>query len=161
MLTLIDRTTDGVRSVSADLRPPFLEDLGLRAALEWLLQRVTRQTGIVHELHADAQHVPLEPARVAYLMFQEALTNVARHAGARRVVVTVTTSNADLLVTLTDDGKGIPREAILNPRSLGLIGMRERAAALGGSVTVEPGPGGGTVVRIRLPLEPGANRRSK
>jgi signal transduction histidine kinase len=151
MLKLVDDTIDTVRRIASGLRPPALEDLGLVAAVETLLERFADQTGIGVELKASADDVPKIARRALYRIVQEALTNVVRHSRASRVRV-VLESSADLIrLEIADDGVGIPPGMIENPGSLGLVGMRERATALGADFKVEGGPGSGTIVRAALP----------
>ncbi len=151
LVTLVDATIEAGRQISAELRPPILEDLGLAAAIEWSLQRFGEQTGIRYGLQADEDNVPLEAGRALYRILQEALTNVARHAAARRVDVRLDRADGELVLEVRDDGKGISDAVLHDTRALGLVGMRERAMALGGTVTFSRSPGGGTMVTVRLP----------
>lgn len=148
MLALVDDTIDSVRRIAARLRPPVLEDLGLAAAIDALLQRFARQTGIAVELEADTAEVPPDARRPLYRIVQEALTNVARHAQASRVRVGLQRQPDCLVLEIADDGVGIPPGMIGNPGSLGLVGMRERAAALRAAFEVVGGAEGGTTVRV-------------
>jgi signal transduction histidine kinase len=137
-----------------------LDDLGLVAAVEWQAQEFVRRSGteckVVERLGALPLGRPVSTA--AFRILQEGLTNVTRHAAARQVTVTLEESRGELVLTLLDDGKGIKPEAVTHPRSLGLLGMRERAARLGGTVEIGPGAQGGTLLRLRLPLPPAAVR---
>jgi signal transduction histidine kinase len=151
MMVLVDDTIDSVRRIAAGLRPPALEDLGLVAAVETLLERFADQTGIRVELQASVDDVPRVARRALYRIIQEALTNVVRHARASRVRVVLESSPELVRLEVADDGVGIPPGMIENPGSLGLVGMRERAAALGADFKVEGGPGSGTTVRATLP----------
>lgn len=148
MLALVDDTIDNVRRIARRLRPPVLEDLGLAAAVDALLQRFSRQTGLAVELQADAVDVPPLAGRALYRIVQEALTNVARHAGASRVRVRLASEPDRLLLEIADDGVGIPTGVIHGAGSLGLVGMRERAAALRASFEVLGEGGAGTTVRV-------------
>jgi PAS domain S-box-containing protein len=148
MLALVDDTIDSVRRIAGRLHPPVLEDLGLAAALEGLLQRFTRRTGIAVELQAEPADVPPVAARALYRIVQEALTNVARHAGAATVRVRLAPEPDRLLLEIADDGIGIRPGVIRNPGSLGLVGMRERAMALRASFEVLGEAGAGTTVRV-------------
>jgi two-component system, NarL family, sensor histidine kinase UhpB len=151
MLHLVDDTIDTVRRIASGLRPPVLEDLGLVAALETLLERFADQTGIRVELQASADDVPKVARRALYRIVQEALTNVARHSRASQVRVVLESSPDLVRLEVADDGVGIPPGMIENPGTLGLVGMRERATALGADFKVEGGPGSGTTVRATLP----------
>jgi PAS domain S-box-containing protein len=151
MLELVDYTIETVRRIASGLRPPVLEDLGLVAALEPLLKRFSEQTGIQVELQADQDDLPNAARRALYRIVQEALTNVARHARATHVRVVLASSSDPLRLEITDDGIGIPSGRIESSGSLGLVGMRERAAALGARFEIEGAPGGGTTIRATLP----------
>ena len=151
MLALVDDTIDSVRRIAGRLRPPVLEDLGLAAAVDALLERFSRQTGLAAELEADGVEVPPAARRALYRNVQEALTNVARHAQATRVRVRLQ-ATADLVVLeIADDGRGMPPAAIETRGGLGLVGMRERAAALGAEFQIRPGPDGGTTIHVSVP----------
>ena len=158
MLVLVDDTIDSVRRIASQLRPPVLEDLGLAAAIDARLERFSQQTGLQVELQAGTDEVPEVARRGLYRIVQEALTNVARHAQARSVRVRLQCSPALVVLEIADDGVGIAAGMITNPRSLGLVGMRERAAALGATFHVAGDPGGGTIIRVTLPRphDPGA-----
>jgi len=148
MLALVDDTIDSVRRIAGRLRPPVLEDLGLAAAVDGLLQRFARQTGIAVELQADTVDVPPAAGRALYRIVQEALTNVARHAQADRVRVRLASGPDRLLLEIADDGVGIRPGMIGNTGSLGLVGMRERATALRASFEVLGDAGVGTTIRV-------------
>ncbi len=148
----VDATVDAVRRIAAELRPAVLDDLGLGAALEWQATEFERRSGVACTLDTplDDAAVDEPTATAVFRVFQEALTNVARHAGARRVVARLTREDDTLVLRVADDGVGVAPGAG-RPGAVGLVGMRERAAALGGDVTVRPGAAGGTVVTLRVP----------
>jgi signal transduction histidine kinase len=132
----------------------MLDDFGLLAALLWHAERFSRQTG----MQVDVQHgeLPLPPspevATTAYRVAQEALTNVARHAGVNRATLQLWTAGQTLYVQVTDAGRGFDVETTLaQPVSSGLIGMRERVRLVGGTLSIESAPGG-TQVMAELPL---------
>jgi PAS domain S-box-containing protein len=150
-LALVDDTIDTVRRIASGLRPPVLEDLGLAAAIEGLLERFASQTGSEVELLADSDDVPKTARRALYRIVQEALTNIARHAQASRVRVVLQCSADLVLLEVSDDGVGIPPGMFGRRGSLGLVGMRERAASIGGDFQVQDRPGGGTIIRVALP----------
>ncbi len=152
MLDMVDATIDSVRRIASHLRPPVLDDLGLAAAIETRLERFGQQTGIAVELRADNDDVPAFARRALYRIVQEALTNVARHADAHAVRVSLTCTPERVTMEIDDDGIGIPTGMIDNQGSLGLVGMRERAAALGADFKVQGSPGRGTTIRVILPL---------
>lgn len=146
-----------MRRIVQDLRPQALEELGLVPALQTLADGFAGRTGIacVLDIQALSDAETLRPQTLAtcvYRVVQEALNNVARHARARRVTVRLTTLPSRLLaVTVSDDGVGIRAEQLRQPESFGLLGLRERVRALGGSLSVRPGPGGGTTLEALLP----------
>ncbi|HEX6851289.1 MAG TPA: two-component regulator propeller domain-containing protein [Candidatus Polarisedimenticolaceae bacterium] len=159
---LIDRMIGHVRELSLDLRPPLLDELGLAAALRGYLEALSRRSGIGIELRAEGvpAALPDDVAIAAFRVAQEAVTNVLRHGGAGRVEVDLGYDRAGLELTVVDDGRGFDVAAAFeragSGRHLGLLGMRERVEAMGGSLAVESTPGSGTRVHARLPLEDGA-----
>src|SRR5262249_5407602 len=144
-----------VRRISSQLRPPVLDHLGLAAALSWKAREVETQCGIVFNVSVDLaeDHVARDVATAAFRVFEEALTNVLRHAEAKHVDVRLAEKKGWLELEVIDDGKGIQPTDIEDPRSLGLMGMRVRARNLGGRVSLATKNGRGTIVTLRLPLE--------
>lgn len=156
MLGMVDETLASVRRISTDLRPMMLDDLGLHAALEWLARDAARRLGIEVTLQLD-EHEPVLDDRVAtaaFRMVQEALTNVARHARASDVQIGLHQAGGALQISVRDNGVGYPDDALRREGSMGLIGMRERAALLGGHAELSNPPGGGALLRVQLPLAP-------
>jgi len=153
---LVDQTLDAARHIARQLRPPALDDLGLETAIEWLVEEFRSRTGIDCELRSDLAGLPAPGPQdtAAFRIVQEALTNVARHASAHRAVVRVSFHDDVLTIQVDDDGTGVPREALRAPQSLGILGMRERARAHGGELTIRRLPRGGTRVQARLPMPP-------
>jgi PAS domain S-box-containing protein len=154
MLSLVDSTIQAVRRLSSELRPRMLDDLGLVAALEWQAGEFGRRTGIACRFATDLETLDLEAdqATAVFRIFQEALTNVARHAGASRVEVTLGVADGELRLSVLDDGVGITRDQAQASGSLGLLGMRERAGALGGRVEIHGQADAGTRVTVRIPV---------
>lgn len=154
MRALLDSTLATTRRLSADLRPLVLDDLGLGAASEWLVQGFSERAKVPCTLHVDPALADLgEPhATVLFRVMQESLTNVARHARATRVEVTLARERDHAVLTVRDDGVGMDAQAQSKPRSYGLRGIRERVLLVGGEVTVDSRPGSGTVIRARVPL---------
>ena len=148
----IDATIHATRQVSADLRPPLLEDLGLAAALEWAGQRFSDRTGIACALDLQDQDMPVEAARALYAITQEALTNVVRHAAAHGITLRLTCTANVILLEVKDDGVGFEPSAASDFHTLGFLGMRERAAAVDATLSVSSELGRGTTVTIHLPL---------
>ncbi len=154
---LVDRTIDVVRDISTRLRPSVLDDLGLAAAVEWQAGDIARRSGIDVQVSAPIEGPELdrEHATALFRIFQEALINVVRHAGAKRVSVSLRRVDRHVELEVADDGKGISADAVESPMALGLLGMRERAVVLGGDVEFQRGETGGTVVTARIPLPAG------
>jgi signal transduction histidine kinase len=151
-LELADRIIQSVRRISTELRPGIL-DLGLAAAVEWQAQEFQARTGIQCKLRLLAQEVVAPDASTAlFRILQETLTNVARHAKATRVEVVKQRVRDRLVLRIRDNGRGFDQADPSLSKSLGLLGMRERAAILGGRVNITSAPGKGTTVTARIPL---------
>jgi PAS domain S-box-containing protein len=154
MAGLTDTTINAVRRIASELRPSILDDLGLIEAVEWQTQQFQARTGI--ECHCDCslQSIPLNDRQCTALfrIVQEALTNILRHAQATRVEVAMRVVDDLLELTVSDNGRGITPAETLSKKSLGLLGMRERAHLIGGRVDITGLPGGGTTVQVRVPL---------
>jgi len=159
---LVDRTIEAVHRISLDLRPSTL-DLGIVAALEWQAREFEKGSGIACIFRSAEREIELDPDHAAALfrIFQEALTNVAKHAGATRVTVTLRRQRQHLTLAICDNGRGIAPADRLKPHSFGLRGMSERARALGGTLTLSAAPGGGTMVSIKIRLAPPPPARSE
>jgi two-component system sensor histidine kinase UhpB len=142
---------EDVRRIARDLRPDTLVELGLSSALRALATRFTRQTGVPVErdIAADVPALAEESELVVYRVAQEALTNVARHAGARRVELRLARSGTGAVLIVDDDGAGVPANA--GPAARGITGMRERALLVGGRLRVVRRPEGGTRVHLEVP----------
>jgi PAS domain S-box-containing protein len=153
-IELINATINTVRKLATQLRPGILDDLGLTAALEWQAQEFQARTGILCEFDHLAENLELEPARATavFRICQEALTNVARHAQATKVGISLQQGTLDLVLEVTDNGRGITDNELANPHSLGLLGMRERAFLLGGNFSIKGRPNRGTTVTAQIPL---------
>jgi len=152
---LLDQTVSSTRRISADLRPLMLDDLGLADAASWLVDDFGKRYGIASriEINADGglEHLSKNVSTTVYRAIQESLTNIARHSGARNAWVILAAENGGLEVEVEDDGRGIAPEDLAKTRSLGLKGMRERIAYIGGSFEVARAPRGGTRLKIRVP----------
>ncbi|MEW5968011.1 MAG: ATP-binding protein [Pseudomonadota bacterium] len=156
---VVDQTIDATHRIAASLRPPAL-DFGIVSAIEWMLKRFQSYTDIACEFRAPEQKIQLGPDVdiAVFRIVQEALTNVAKHAHASRVKVTLSVSRAALKLTVTDNGGGIPPGAERKGGdSFGVLGMIERATTLGGELSVAPAGRRGTRVSLRVPL-PGARK---
>ncbi|MEP6573428.1 MAG: PAS domain S-box protein [Gemmatimonadota bacterium] len=150
---LIDTTVQTVRRISARLRPVVLDTLGLTAAIEWALEEFEKRTGLRSELRDDAPDLKLagDPSIAIFRILQEGLTNVARHAGASSVLVSLECVDSQFVMTVDDDGRGLP-EGQSQDTTLGILGMQERAALVQGSIEVVSLPGRGTRLRVWVPL---------
>jgi PAS domain S-box-containing protein len=157
ILEVIDMTAKTVRRIASELRPSLLDDLGLQAAMEWHLEEFEKRSGIQKELHLPASEILLPDALKIgiFRIFQESLTNVARHADASRVIVRLEHHDNKLLLTIQDNGKGFT-EKEANKNTLGLLGMKERTQMMGGEYSISGIPEGGTIVTVMIPL-PGVN----
>lgn len=156
MSAQVDGAIESVRRISSDLHPAVLDRLGLAAALDWLARDREQKAALAIPVHIVGLHEPHDPmvANSVFRVTQEALTNVMRHAGASVVSVELVEQHDTLTLTITDDGCGIDAGAAEGPRSLGILGMRERARLLGGSLTVAGAPGAGTTITLVVPLRP-------
>ncbi|MEX2156900.1 MAG: PAS domain S-box protein [Gemmatimonadales bacterium] len=150
---MVDDLVKGVRRIATELRPPILDELGLPAAIEWLAHDFTRRTRIAcgATVLPPTAAIPAGLATALFRIVQEALTNVARHAGAARVCIALDVLSDVVSLEVTDDGRGITDAAASGPASLGILGMRERAAAQGGVLEVGPRADGGTRVAAWFP----------
>jgi signal transduction histidine kinase len=159
MTNATDEILASVRRISASLRPGVLDDLGLRAAIEWQAEEFERRTGIPCRVRSEVGDLQLERglATAVFRIYQEALTNVARHASATAVDVSLRLERGQLKLLVEDDGVGVPEIA---PRSstLGLLGMRERARRCGGDCEVRRRSPRGTTVALSVPLRFPAER---
>lgn len=152
--SLIDDTIHTVRRIATELRPGILDDLGLSAALDWQIQEFARRTNLTYSLTdtTDGYAPPRAHATALFRIFQETLTNVARHAHASHVCVRLSLEDDHLILTVKDNGQGFQVEETTLTHSLGLMGMRERAQACNGSLQLESTPGDGTRMTASMPL---------
>lgn len=153
MRELAEGTIDVVRQIASNLRPAAL-DLGLVPAIEWLLDDLQKRSEIRCRLYVCDDELAMDEARatVVFRLVQESLTNIARHARAGQVEVSLARENDRLRLRIADDGCGFDPQAADKLRSFGLLGMRERVLALDGSLAFDSSPGRGTMVSIELPL---------
>jgi PAS domain S-box-containing protein len=152
----IDAVIDDVRRIAAELRPGIIDDLGIGAAVEWQAKAMAKRLGLTLELHVDSK-VELDPGRsiMLFRVFQELLTNVARHAEADTVAVTLTTDGDLVGLDVADDGRGIEGSGVLEDErfSLGLMGIRERLQPWSGTFELLNNSPRGTLARVSVPLE--------
>lgn len=150
---LVDDAIATAGRVARELRPGILKDFGLAAAVECQAEDFTQRTGIACKvLCADDDATAEEPTSTAlFRIFQEALTNISKHAHASKVDVRLVQEDGDILLEISDDGRGLTPEALTKPRSYGLRGIRERLNALQGSLDIGSTPKGGTLLTVRVP----------
>jgi signal transduction histidine kinase len=155
MAGFLDTLVTAVRRISTALRPEILDDLGLTAAIEWQLQEVCQRSGLAYELALPVEELDAEPAQATamFRIFQEALTNVLRHAAASKVTVRLRQQPETLTLEVIDDGRGITPCQLADRGALGLLSMRERAHLWGGDVIIRGDPGHGTTVTLRMPYK--------
>jgi len=154
MSAMIHGLIEQVQRISAELRPGVLDDLGLVAAIEWQAHEFEKRTGKTCVVRADVDDAGLDRSLTTgvFRIFQEALTNVARHADAEHVEVELGRAEGSLRLDVRDDGRGITQEVAMAKTALGLLGIRERARQLGGSATIRGTIGKGTVLTLLVPL---------
>ena len=149
---LVDRTIESAHRIASDLRPSIL-DFGIVAALEWQTEEFEKQVGISCKFSSNVKEIdmPTDQAAAVFRIFQEALTNIAKHANASCVTVNLAQSRGNINLKIIDNGKGIAAVERLKSQSFGIRGMIERASSLGGKLTLSPTDGGGNTVTIKIP----------
>ena len=153
MLAMLDESAASTRRIAADLRPLLLDDLGLQPAIEWLTQNFTQRTGVACTLDADEELALPEPyATAVFRIVQESLVNIAKHAKASRVHVSVSRTPSHVAMRVRDNGQGFDAAAPRKSNSLGLAGIRERGSMLKGTVRIDSQPGGGTTIQADIPV---------
>jgi len=159
MRHLVDHAMHTVREVITELRPQALDQLGLVAALEWQAETFARRAGLRSCFTSAVDAIELDMGRssAVFRVFQEMLTNVARHADASRVDVLLRQDGDTLMLAVRDNGRGVAPENAAVPNGFGLLGMRERAMLLGGNIVISSSPRRGTKVTLTIPL---TNRRA-
>ncbi|HUL45208.1 MAG TPA: HAMP domain-containing protein [Bacteroidota bacterium] len=155
MLQLVDTTIKSVKRLITSLRPLLLDDLGLTVAIEWQIDEFQERTAIPCEISIAPDTIIVDPERsiAVFRILQETLTNIARHSGASSSSVFLGAKNGELELCVRDNGKGITVEELNDPKSFGLIGIRERAYYWGGRVDIAGSPGEGTTVTVHIPLQ--------
>jgi len=155
LLGLIDATINTVVRISAELRPSILDNLGLVAAIEWQAQQFEARTGMICRFDSflDDPDLSRERTTTIFRILQEALTNILRHSQATRANIMIEERDGEFVLEVKDNGRGITQEESAGPRSLGLIGMRERANLAGGRIEIVGVVGKGTVLTLRVPIK--------
>ncbi len=159
MMGLVDGILSSVRRISSELRPSILDDLGLLTAIEWQAKQFESRSGIICKIDSliDDLQLNREQSTAIFRMLQEALTNVLRHAQASKVNIVVEEVDGELVLEVRDNGRGIKEDEIAGSQSLGLIGMRERAHLLRGTIEITGVAGRGTVLTLRVPIHAGTS----
>ncbi len=152
---LIDANVHLVQRISSELRPGLLDNLGLSAAIEWQTDQFQHRTGLECDIISEPEDVVLDQTRstAIFRIFQEALTNIARHAKATKVEVLLREDPTEVELRVCDDGRGITKKEIFDPKSFGLMGIRERANSLGGMVKIFGAQNQGTTVWVQIPKD--------
>jgi PAS domain S-box-containing protein len=155
VLAMLTEMIQSIRRISTQLRPSILDDLGLLEALKWLARDFQKRTGIRIELDCPEESLKVEPAVTTGLfrIFQETLTNIARHAEATDVSAKLYMEDERLVLTIADNGKGFDPAAAKKKKTLGLLGMKERTLMMKGAYEIDSQPGKGTSLRFMIPLE--------
>ncbi len=156
MTASVHNTIASVKEIMAKLRPGILDDLGLTAAIEWQAKEFQDHSGIVCDVFIEPEDLVVDSdlSTAVFRIFQETLTNVRRHADATRVSASLTRTNGHLELQVQDNGRGITPEQVRNPKSFGLVGIRERAQYWNGTAEISGAPHTGTTVTVRFPLPP-------
>ncbi len=153
ILDLIATTIEAIRRIASNLRPSLLDDLGLEAAIHWYLEQFEKRSGIECEPSINVGDALFtDPcSTVVFRIFQEALTNISRHAEATKVRVDLQVEKDALILSVKDNGKGISKKEIQQGGGFGLLGIRERAQSIKGTVEISGRPGQGTLVKLHIP----------
>ncbi len=162
MVEVIDRAMASVQRIATELRPVVLDTLGLCAAIEWLANDFQSRTQIPCQAIVPDGPLALDrdPSTALFRIFQEGLANVARHAAATQVQARLERRPGEIVLSVQDNGRGIPPPKLEDPHSVGLRGMRERALLLGGHCQISSAAGQGTTIEVRLPLPPNQPRQN-
>lgn len=155
IIEMIDKSVESVQKICGKLRPGILDDLGISAAIEWQANEFTKRTGIDCVTDFPVEEIEIDPDKktAVFRIFQEALTNIARHANASKVSVILNRDENFLHLLIKDNGKGITKNQIHNPKSLGILGMKERAQILGGIFEIKSTMRSGTLISLKLPIK--------
>ncbi|MFH2012496.1 MAG: PAS domain S-box protein [Pseudomonadota bacterium] len=153
IIQTVDSSVKVTKKIISDLRPGLLDDLGLTAAIEWQAEDFQNRTGIKCIVSIEPEEMVLneEYSTTLFRIFQEAMTNIARHANATKVDISLTEESGSILLKVNDNGNGINEKQIFSPNSFGLLGIRERVYALGGKVQIKGYPGKGTMLIAEIP----------
>jgi PAS domain S-box-containing protein len=150
--SLVNDSIITVQRLTSELRPHVLDDLGLKAAIEWYTAQYIKRTGIklIHKIDLSIE-LPREMELVIFRIMQESLTNITRHSKAENVEITFLRNNSEVVLEIKDDGVGISQADIKHVKSFGLLNMNERAREIGGTLVIESGKKSGTIIRLCVP----------
>ena len=154
IVDLINEMVKTVRKISHELRPNVLDQLGLVPAMEWHSSDFEKRTGLKTTFTTDIMEINIEDNKGIGLfrIFQESLTNIARHAEATRVDISLNIQDGEIIMLIEDDGKGFNTSSVEHKKTLGIVGMRERAIMMGGTYTINSSPGNGTITEVIIPV---------
>lgn len=154
VLTYVDTIIQSVRQLAQELRPTFLDELGLLMAIERLLKDFQTKTNILCQFHTELSALQIDKSYEVdvYRILQESLTNIARHANASHIIVTVAKSCTNYTITVTDDGIGIADHHVNDITSLGILNMHERTALFDGMISISGNPDKGSVISLHIPI---------
>jgi signal transduction histidine kinase len=155
-LKMLNETIKTVRRIATELRPSMLDDLGLIEALEWQSKEFEKRSGIMIDFESGIPHLPVSDAIATSLfrIYQEALTNIARHANAKNVFSKLQLNNDQVILSITDDGSGFDMKTLGVKKTLGLLGMKERTFMMGGRFEINSKRGEGTSIAVTIALQP-------
>jgi PAS domain S-box-containing protein len=155
MSTMINESIESIREIASFLRPAILFDLGLVAAFEWQLNRFIKQSGIRYHFIHEPEEIDIDKniSLVLYRVFQESLTNIARHSGASHVEVKLNKVDRKIGLLISDNGKGINKNEVNSLTSMGITGIKERIRSIGGRLLIKGECGRGTYIKISIPLK--------
>lgn len=155
LLDLLDSTLNTVKRISSELRPSLLDDMGLATAMEWHLNEFRKRAAIKTKFEKPQEEILLPDSIKTGLfrIFQESLTNVARHANAKNIDVFLQQINGEVVLRIKDDGQGFDKEKVINKKTLGILGMEERSFMMGGHYRISSEPGIGTLVTVSVPYK--------
>ncbi len=157
-ISLIDKSIEQIRDISLNLRPSLLDNLGLKSALRWYIEKQKEKSGIDIEyiLDFEGESFSSDHSIVIFRIIQESLTNIIRHSKAKRVLLNIKENDEELVINIIDDGIGIDVEGVWQEvkegRALGILGIKERVELLQGSLEIESEKGKGTKIKVILPL---------
>lgn len=154
LLNMLDGTVKTVRRISSELRPSLLDDLGLVAAMEWQLNEFEKRSDIKTRFSCpeEEEEFPNNVKTGLFRIFQESLTNVVRHSNAKKLIISLERGVDSFILSIQDDGKGFDKQKVADKKTLGILGMKERALMIGGTYDITSTPGKGTTVMVTVPL---------